>query len=61
MKRRFSWEKVIVIGKNGLYCHLYDLAPLRKYFCVYWEENESFSSTTEAVDTAIHNASVIQG
>ena len=21
MKKRFSWEKVIVIGKNGLYCH----------------------------------------
>ena len=60
------YEKAVFMGES--YCNrkerallpLYDLAPLRKYFCVYWEENESFSSTTEAVDTAIHNASVIR-
>ena len=60
------YEKAVFMGES--YCNrkerallpLYDLAPLRKYICVYWEENESFSSTTEAVDTAIHNASVIR-
>lgn len=60
------YEKAAYMGES--YCNqkeqallpLYDLAPLRKYICVYWEENESFSSTTKAIDTAIQIASAIQ-
>lgn len=60
------YEKYTFMGEE--YCNrkeqallpLYDLAPLRRYICVYWEENETFSSTTEAVDTAIQLADSIQ-
>lgn len=60
------YEKYTFMGEE--YCNrkeqallpLYDLTPLRRYICVYWEENETFSSTTEAVDMAIGLAASIR-